>query len=65
VWGLRWSKIAARVSLEEWGLPEEWGGVTERDCRGDAGSRRQGVRGGALGRSHGEACGHPRYTLIE
>jgi hypothetical protein len=44
VWGLRWSKTAARVFVGGVRTAKGVGGVTERDCLGEAGSRRQGVR---------------------
>jgi hypothetical protein len=66
VWGLRWSKTAARVFVGGVRTAKGVGGVTERDCLGEAGSRRQGVRRARLsgeedtrgarmrGRGHGQ-----------
>jgi hypothetical protein len=58
--GQRWSKTATTVSLEECRARLSRG----RGTRGHGG-RACRVRGGASGWSHGEACGRPRYTLIE
>jgi hypothetical protein len=58
--GQRWLKTTTRVPLEECRARLSRG----RGTRGHRG-RACRVRGGALGRSHGEACGRPCYTLIE